>query len=829
MLRWDIPESLAMYRPLRISPRCVLRMAALVSLALLAWPTQVCGQTVTISATVPPPTKSLPFPAGGISSEGVTLSVNNRYFSRNGRPWFPVMGEFHFARYPAEEWERELLKMKAGGVDIVSTYVFWIFHEEGRGVFDWRGRRDLRRFVGLCAKHGLLVWLRVGPWDHGEVRNGGFPDWLVKGRTRTNDPAYLAEVRTFFDEIGRQVRGEFWKDGGPIVGIQLENEYRASRGGVEHMDTLLRLAQEAGLVAPFTSATGWDHAVVPPSGFLPVFGGYSAQFWSASRQELTPNPNFFFTPIRAEDNVGPDLKPKDRAYQARYDGLPFLTAEMGGGMATAYHRRPVVGAPDVVVPDYIKVGSGIALLGTYMYHGGTNPDGGVPMEESLQTWHGFNDLEQKSYDFQAPLGEFGQVRASYRWMRLLNLFLADFGDRIAPMVTDYPAVRPSGLADRTTPRVAFRGGGDAGFLFINTYQRHYPLPGLQGFQARLELRSGALLVPTKPVDVPAGACVFWPVNFDLEGTNLVYATAEPVCRLRAEHLFVFAEQPGVRAVFAFPGDGVTVSAQGGRVREQGGLRLVEDLHPGRDACIILRRAGRPDVRIVMLSRRDALDLSKLRLGGVERLCLSRADVFADGVRLHLGAADPADLRAALYPAPAATSEGFRAEGDDGLFSVYVAAVGKTATPRAEVSLLREAGPAPAIRMNPKRRIPLAPPNSAWAGAAAWRIRLPEALVEAPGRTLLCIRYEGDVARLYAGGRLVEDNFYKGTSLEFGLWRLTAAERRAGLTLEVLPLRRDAPIYLPRAAWPDFGSGTQVATLRRVSLVDRYEAAMDFSR
>ena len=148
------------------------------------------------------------------------------------------MGEFQYSRYPASEWEQEILKMKAGGVTIVSTYVFWIHHEEIEGHFDWSGQRDLRRFVELAGKHGMLVWVRVGPWDHGEVRNGGLPDWLLqKCATRENDPAYLKYVARFYGEIGRQLKGLFWKDGGPIAGVQIENEYhlRGPGKGEEHI------------------------------------------------------------------------------------------------------------------------------------------------------------------------------------------------------------------------------------------------------------------------------------------------------------------------------------------------------------------------------------------------------------------------------------------------------------------------------------------------------------------------------------------------------------------------------------------------------------------
>ena len=76
-------------------------------------------------------------------------------------------------------------------MQIISTYIFWIHHEEVEGQFDWSGQRNLREFVQLCAKHGLCVYPRIGPWAHREVRNGGLPDWLLKkGPTRVNDPAY---------------------------------------------------------------------------------------------------------------------------------------------------------------------------------------------------------------------------------------------------------------------------------------------------------------------------------------------------------------------------------------------------------------------------------------------------------------------------------------------------------------------------------------------------------------------------------------------------------------------------------------------------------------
>jgi len=147
--------------------------------------------------------------AAGKSPSGHFLSVNSRYLTMDGKPWLPVMGEFHYSRYPERYWEEEVLKMKAGGVQIVSTYVFWIHHEEVEGQFDWSGQRNLRKFVELCAKHGMYVYPRIGPWDHGEVRNGGFPDWLLKkGPTRVNNPVYLSYVRRLYDNNSRDCCGK---------------------------------------------------------------------------------------------------------------------------------------------------------------------------------------------------------------------------------------------------------------------------------------------------------------------------------------------------------------------------------------------------------------------------------------------------------------------------------------------------------------------------------------------------------------------------------------------------------------------------------------------
>ncbi len=803
----------------------------------LALAARVAAAELAIDASTPPaPPVPLAFAAGGTSPSGHVLAANSRYLTLDGQPWFPVMGEFHYSRYPAAEWETELLKMKAGGITVVSTYVFWIHHEETEGKFDWSGQRDLRRFVEVCAKHGLYAWVRIGPWDHGEARNGGFPDWLLKlGPTRTNEPAYLERVKVFYGEIGRQLKGLFWKDGGPIAGVQIENEYHPGRGGVEHMLTLLKLAHEAGIDAPFYTATGWDNAAVPPTEFLPVFGGYTEQFWSPSLTELPPNQNFFFTRIRAEDNVMGDLTPKNPGYNSKYDNFPFLTAEMGGGMSIAYHRRPLMHADDSTAAALVKLGAGIAGLGYYMYHGGTNPAGLTSLQETQSVWNGYNDMEAKSYDFQAPLGEFGQFNETYRTMRALHLFLADFGGELAPMPAYFPATLPKSRDDTATPRVTARTDGTHGFIFFNNYERNYPLDEHRDFQVTLKLPGETLTVPRSPLTIPTGAYGIWPVNLDLGGTTLRYATVEPLCRIsdgKVETIAFFA-WPGMPADFAFRlAAGERIEASSARVSREGDLAYVEGVEPGLAAALRIAHAGGRETQLLVLPRAQALDLSRARLGGRDRLVLSRAGAWFDGDKVFLASRDSAALEAGIFPAFERAPVGFRADRRDGVFQRYVSTARVAANPvSARITRVKNAAPSMPAKLNPnpRRHVAMEPDDADFDRAAVWHLDFPADAIADPARKFLRIDYEGDVARIYAGDRFDNDNFYKGVPWELGLWRFTPEELRRGLDLKILPLRADTPLFLERSARPAFPGGADALALKSATIVPEYSAVLNAGR
>jgi len=780
-----------------------------------------------IDARTPP---SLPQPlsffAGGRSTDGHTFSVNGRYLMLDGKPWFPVMGEFHFSRYAESQWEEEILKMKAGGIQVISAYIFWIHHEEVEGQFDWTGQRDLRHFVELCGKHGMYVWIRVGPWAHGEVRNGGLPDWLIQETpTRENNAIYLSHVRRFYGEIALQLDKLFWKDNGPVIGVQLENEYSA-RGpgkGSDHILQLRQIARQVGLDAPFYTVTGWDDAVIPSRDVLPVFGGYADGFWWRSLVDLPPNPNYFFTNIRCEENVGDDLRSKRPDIDAMDAAYPFLTAEMGGGMELSYHRRPRVSADDTAAMEVVKLGSGVVGYGYYMFHGGTNPDGKkTTLQESQSTGYP-NDLPVKSYDFQAPLGEFGQMNESYRVLKTIDLFLADFGASLAPMTSYLPERMPASKQDTSTPRVAARLAGDHGFIFLNNHARRYPLPERKNFQVKLELSSGVLDVPRRPVDIPPDAYTIWPVNLDLGGTLLRYATAQLLCKLEDSQTYVFFAWPGISPEFAFEEKSDTsIESLGGHITRDGRMAYVERIEPGTRIAIRANNRGGGRVSIIVLSREQALNAWKAPLARRDRLMLSAAQLYFDQDRVHLLATDSSQLRAELFPAFGHDPGGFVLNGVDGIFKIYGTHV-QPIPVIVRVEKVQDEGADPPLKMG--KDVVMVPDDSAFDTAASWAIHVPPLKSSATSNVFLQIAYEGDVARLYADGKLLTDNFYNGTTWLVGLDGIPqqAWDR---LELKILPLHDDAPIYLPENARPPGSPSGQIAKLKNVQIIPQYEVVMD---
>ena len=837
---WPVAE-LQRYRSVT---RGALTWALAAAVGTSVLPTSGAAQSVqslVIDATAAPPPAETGFLRLGtnVSPTGHSIGATSRYLTRDGQPWLAVMGEFHFSRYPREQWEDEILKMKAGGVEIVAAYIIWIHHEEIEGRFDWTGRRDLRAFVELCAKHGMYVYPRIGPWSHAEVRNGGFPDWLVRKvgpGLRSNDSSYIAYATRYYDQIGRQLRGLLWKDGGPVIGLQLENEYNA-RGpgrGVEHILQLKRMAVAAGLDVPLYTVTGWDNAVLPPAEVIPVFGGYPDWPWDQSIERLPPGEVYAFR--FANRWAGSrDAHSPDETSQEALERYPFLGVEYGGGIQITYHRRPVITADDIAAMLPVQLGSGVNLYGYYLFHGGANPRGKLTtLQESQRTGYP-TDVPTVSYDFQAPLSEYGEMRESFRRIKLVHYFLNAFGGELAPMVVRRPEVVPASETDTTVPRLSARTLGGRGFIFFNNYLRQYRMPDRTLVQVELRLPGETLRVPEAPLSVPSGAYFIWPVNLAVGGALLKYSTAQLLTRLGppGDSVYFFFAVPGITPEFAFAANTVTsVEAAGANTTSDSARILVRGLHPGPGVALTVHPTTGPAVRIVLLSQAEAQNLWRGDFGGAERLVLSPQEVFFESGRAHLRSIGSPEFSFGVYPAlrsPPRGSARLRSLGPDGVFTRYAATL-PTRRARLAVDTVRAAAPVPPVTLFNAVAwrhvaIALAPSDSAFDSAAVWRLRVPPE-ASLGGGDVLEIRYEGDVARLSSRGDLLDDNFYNGLTWRVGLERFASELTRGPLELRILPLRSDAPIYLEPAYRPkDFPANGQVARLESAQLLIRYELVL----
>jgi beta-galactosidase len=818
---------------------CLFVLFALTTLAI-AHP-QNSGTVVAIDARKPiPPPETGFFHLGGVSKTGNSLSVNSRYVTKNSVPWLPVMGEFHFARYPEAYWEEEILKMKAGGVQVVSTYIFWIHHEEIEGQFDWSGQRNLRHFVELCGKHGMYVFVRIGPWVHGEARNGGFPDWvLAKSNVRTNDPAYLSYVRRFYGEIGKQLRGLYWNDDGPIIGVQLENEYgkHGPDAGAAHISALKQLAVESGINPPLFTVTGWPSADFPPQEVIPVFGAYPDGFWQDFPGEAPPDEAFLFTLKRDINDKPADLVRFAGQEDKAFTHDPYFLAEAGGGMELSYHRRPLVQPADIAAVNVTHVGSGANLFGYYMFHGGANPVGKLTTLQETHATNYPNDLPQLSYDFQAPLGEFGQMHPSFRKLKLLHQFYNEFGESLAPMVAVLPDQTPKSAADSEVLRSAVRIDGDSGFIFINNYVHNLPMPARNGVTFRIQLPKETIQVPRKPADIPSDAYLIWPFNLPMGSAGaprLVYSTAELLTKLDVADstYFVFFELPFVKPEFAFDKKSLgKLTAPGATVARENGTAYVGGLHSGtNDAISIQPISGKP-VHILLLSQAQAENLWKISLNGKQYLMLTGADVFFDDSTLYLRSRDTSALAFSILPRSAVEPKAnatLRNSGSDGVFTSYSATL-EPRTFEIQWKKTQQAGHADPVQTSSlQRKVPVAvaPDDPAFKSAAAWQIATPATGMAGMSDVFLRIDYTGDIGRLYEGQRLLDDDFYHGAIWEIGLKRFAPLASQ-NLTLDVLPLRKDAPIYFSPKARPDFGSAEQIADVRTITAVPEYEIQVAF--
>jgi beta-galactosidase len=766
---------------------------------------------------------------GGAGLAGSSIAVNSFYIERNGKPFVPIVGEFHYSRYPANEWEDELRKMKAGGINVVATYVFWNIHERQEGHFDWSGNLDVRRFVEAARKVGLDVILRVGPFGHGEIRNGGLPDWIY-GRefeVRSNDPLYLAYCDKLYAAISEQVKGLFFKDGGPIIGIQLENEFQHSAApweiryvdspveytaaerdakvthsqiavstvknanadyGKDHMSNLKLIAKRDGLDAPLYTATGWGDSAIVPKGSIPVTSAYPYPYWVKTPP---PSPFYLFKDIHKV----PDYSPV--SYEA--DLYPSIPAELGVGMSQTYGRRNFV-PEECAEPLMVRMlGSGANGLGYYMYHGGATPvfDGVFYNEDT-------SGLPKIDYDYQAPLGQYGQARSHYFSLRLVNLFLQSYGQEMAPMASILPPdntdISPS---NTDTLRYAARGANGSGFIFLVNYQDHAQTHDLSDLQLKVQDWKRAILIPSSGTfTLKNGMAAILPINLDLGGVRLRSATVQllTVLHRRDEDYYVFFSIDGLLPELVFD-SGVVSDPENCQLAASNGATIVSG---PADKSFAFKINEKP---ILVIPRAIALEAAPI---GRETLAFAPSTITSDGSKLILPSVGQTSVDINIYPAI------------DGLPNVTGAKIERAAPLGGGMTAFR-------LHFTPVNY------SAHWRKITDRRYALN---VNSGMGTLndvyMRVNFAGDTGMAFIDGEMVDDHFYSGRPWEIGLKRFLPQllESKKEMIFVFHPMTAESTSLqeLPADVQLHFTEGQRsYLKVDGVKFIPEYEAILDLSK
>ncbi len=189
-----------------------------------------------------------------------SFSLGKDDFFLDGKPFQIISGEIHPARIPKEYWRHRIQMVKAMGCNTIAAYIFWNYHESIPGVFDFKSEnRDIAEFVRICQQEGMWVLFRPGPYVCAEWDFGGIPPYLLKIpdiKIRCMDPRYILAVSGYIDRISKEIRSLQVTEGGPILMVQIENEYGSFGNDKEYLEELRKMWLKNGITVPFYTADG---------------------------------------------------------------------------------------------------------------------------------------------------------------------------------------------------------------------------------------------------------------------------------------------------------------------------------------------------------------------------------------------------------------------------------------------------------------------------------------------------------------------------------------------------------------------------------------------
>ena len=339
-----------------------------------------------------------------------SFRLGEKDFLLDGKPFRIMAGEIHYQRVPREYWADRLTKLKAAGLNTVGTYVFWNALEPEPGQWDFAGANDLAAFIRTAQRVGLWVIVRPGPYACAEWDFGGLPAWLLRTpdiKVRCSDPRYLAACEAYILRLADVIGGLQIHRGGPVIMVQVENEYGSYGNDRDYLTALKGYWDRAGIEVPLYTADGATPHMLE-AGSIPG----------------------------AAIGLDPGTSDKDFAEAERLQrGVPVFCSELYPGWLTHWGEPWARVKTEDVLPDLrwlLEHGKSFSL---YMFHGGTNFGftAGANFGEAYQP-------DVTSYDYDAPLDEAGRPTPKYSAIRDLLARHQPKGAVLPPLPAPLPAI-----------------------------------------------------------------------------------------------------------------------------------------------------------------------------------------------------------------------------------------------------------------------------------------------------------------------------------------------------------------------------------------------------
>lgn len=348
-------------------------------------------------------------------------------FLLDEKPFKILSGSIHYFRIPEEDWHHSLYNLKALGFNTVETYIPWNFHETVEGHFDFSNQKDIRKFLLTAQELDLYAIVRPSPFICAEWEFGGLPAWLLKDRNmriRSSDSKYLKKVNTYFKELFKVLTPLQIDNGGPIIMMQIENEYGSFGEDYDYLKTIKNFMENEGATVPFVTSDGsWKQCL---------------QAGSMIQDNVLPTGNFG---SRTKVNFS-NLKKFHEEYGKKW---PLMCMEFWDGWFNRWGEEIIQrDGNDLAseVRDAVNIGS----INLYMFHGGTN----------FGFWNGCSargtrDLPQiTSYDYHAPLDETGNPNDKYYALqKMLKETLPDI-KQTNPKIKTFMEIKNIPLTDKVS-------------------------------------------------------------------------------------------------------------------------------------------------------------------------------------------------------------------------------------------------------------------------------------------------------------------------------------------------------------------------------------------